>query len=243
MGSRRPWAKILAVVAALVLLVAASMVYAYLVPWHKKNQRISQLRMAGLTEEQAQSFDDDYGKYAKEDWLSSAYNQTVLDFAEAWAGNVQLAEKSLSTFKTFENALSFMGFANVNGYDGLGFLNEYPRFAWDYQLALPFYSANASLFRTVYNCFLRDPQITLNRNALTLDAFRLYQNLNLVNKNLFLPTIHALDNVTIAYKQLGLPEHDKASLWLLANCTQKSGDIVDFSPIVFKSVDGNHVYL
>ncbi|MBS7657433.1 hypothetical protein KEJ33_05870, partial [Candidatus Bathyarchaeota archaeon] len=69
---------ILAVASALLVCMVILFFFAYYVPAQKKNHRLTQLRMAGLTEEQAQSFDDDYGKYAKEDWLSSAYNQTVL---------------------------------------------------------------------------------------------------------------------------------------------------------------------
>lgn len=58
-----------------------------------------------------------------------------------------------------------------------------------------------------------------------------------------MPTVHGLNNVTIANKQLGLPEFDKSMLWRLANCTQKSGDIVDFTPIVFKGVNSSDVYI
>jgi len=204
---------------------------------YEPEQRKAPYKQAGLTDEQASNFIKEYPQQNG--------NSTWVEFAKAWTGNGQLSERTFDTFKNLQDSLSYLYFVNANGYDGLNFLSEYPQFANNYQLALPFYSTNSSLFNIIHNNFLRDPQITLDRNNLTLDALKLYQNLNLVNKNLFLPTIHALNNVTVANKQFGLPEFDKNTLWLLTNCTQKpeGKHLVDFTPIVFRSVDGNDVYI
>jgi hypothetical protein len=43
-------------------------------------------------------------------------------------------------------------------------------------------------------------------------------------------TVQALNNLTLAYYQQGLPRLDKNSVWLLTNATQISKDIVDFEP-------------
>ncbi|MGC8832045.1 MAG: hypothetical protein ACP5PQ_05645, partial [Thermoproteota archaeon] len=58
--------------------------------------------------------------------------------------------------------------------------------------------------------------------------------------------VHSVNNLTIAYKQEGLPRLDKSSIWLLTNATQipnYGSNLVDFEPIVFKSVDGNDFYI
>jgi len=217
----------------------------YYLPFQKGSQRIAQLKRAGLTEEQAISFDDEYSKYAEETFFNSAYNRTVLIFAGHYKVNPAQAEKALSIFKNFEQANDFLFFADNNGYDGLSFLKDYPQLAKDYQVALSFYSVNSSLFRMIYNKFSKDPQVTIDRDSLFLKSLKLYQDLNLADKNLFSPTIHALNNVTIANEQLNLPRLDKNTLWLLANCTQKPEGkyLVDFSPLIFKSVNSSDVYL
>jgi len=144
-----------------------------------------------------------------------------------------------------KDALSYIYFVNNNGYDGLNFLKDYPQFAKDYQIALPVYSTNSTLFKIIYDKFLRDPQITADRNSLFLKALKLYKELNLADKNLFSPTINALNNITIANEQLNLPKLDKNTLWLLVNCTQKPEGkyLVDFSPLIFKSVNSSDVIL
>jgi len=95
----------------------------------------------------------------------------------------------------------------------------------------------------VYDKFLRDPQITIDRSSLFLNALKLYHELNLADKNLFLLTIHALNNVTIANGQLDLPEFDKNALWTLTNATQMSKDIVDFSPLIIRDAIGKRIVI
>jgi len=241
------WKKILT--GGLLTILGLTALGAYLthfyIPQQKKSQRIAQLKKVGLTEKQAISFDDEYSKYAKEDFFNSAYNQTVLDFARHYKLNPIQAERTLTVFKNFKEANNFLSFVDNNGYKGLNFLNEYPQFAKDYQIALPFYSTNSTLFKIIYDKFLRDPQITIDRNSLFLNALNLYKKLNLADKNLFSSTINALNNVTIANEQLNLPRLDKNTLWFLTNCTQKPEGkyLVDFSPLIFKSVNSSDVYL
>lgn len=172
-----------------------------------------------------------YGNTKQIDEFLSKYpnangNSTWVDFFKCWVENSQLAEKCFNVkesgiFNNLKDALSYIYFVNSNGYEGLNFLKDYPQFAKDYQATLPFYSANSILFKIIYDKFLRDPQITIDRNSLFLKSLKLYQELNLADKNLFSPTINALNNVTIANDQLNLPKLDKNTLWLLANCTQK----------------------
>ncbi|MEM2089446.1 MAG: hypothetical protein QXF52_12420, partial [Thermoproteota archaeon] len=125
---------------------------------------------------------------------------------------------------------------------GANFLKDFPQFKDNYRDVLPAYSKNSSLVKAVHDQFSRDGK-ALDKNNLFLEALKKYEELNLIDKNLCLQTVQALNNLTIAYKQLKLPEHSKESIWLLINATQKSKDIVDFEPIVFKSVDNNHAYL
>ena len=196
-----------------------------------------------------------YGNTKQIDEFLSEYpnsngNSTWVDFFKCWIEDSQLAEKCFNAngsgiFDNLKDALSYIYFVYNNGYDGLNFLKDHPQFAKDYQIALPVYSTNSTLFKIISDKFLRDPQITADRNSLFLNALKLYKELNLADKNLFSPTINALNNVTIANEQLNLPKLDKNTLWLLANCTQKQEGkyLVDFSPLIFKSVNSSDVYL
>ena len=146
-------------------------------------------------------------------------NSTWVDFAKEWVKNLALADTAFSAYGNLKDAINLL-------------------------------SINPTLIQTIYNKFLQDPQITLDKNsstfdAMTLDAIRLYQSLNLLNKNLNSPTINTVDNITIANKQFGLPELDKNILWYLTNSTQKSegADLVNFSPTVVKSVNSSDVYI
>ena len=196
-----------------------------------------------------------YGNTKQIDEFLSEYpnangNSTWVDFFKCWVEDSQLAEKCFNAngsgiFDNLKDALSYIYFVYNNGYDGLNFMKDHPQFAKDYQIALPVYSTNSTLFKIISDKFLRDPQITADRNSLFLNALKLYKELNLEDKNLFSPTINALYNVTIANEQLNLPKLDKNTLWLLANCTQKQEGkyLVDFSPLIFKSVNSSDVYL
>jgi len=224
MSPKRPWTKIVTVV--LILLVVSVVMFEFLVPWMKRNQRINQLKEAGLTDEQAAGFDSTYSRYAQDSmwvltFLSSIYNQTVLYFAGCYGNNQSLAREIFNDYDNFGQADNFLS------------------------IAIPFCSINSTFFNIIRNSFLHDPQITIDRNDLTLDALKLYQNLSLIDKNLFLPTIQGLDNITIANKQLGLPLIDNVALWLFANSTQQPEGkyLVNFSPIVFKSVNFSDVSL
>ncbi|MBO3840763.1 MAG: hypothetical protein JTT17_08130 [Candidatus Brockarchaeota archaeon] len=214
---------------------------------------------AGLSVEQADSFIKNYPQQNG--------NSTWVSFAKSWVEDQSLADLTFQTFKDLNKTLEylslsnnkqllssalnaygskareFVNFAESNNYDGVNFLKDLPQFKENYLEVLPAYSKNSTLVKTAYDQFLRDDRVSLDKNHLFLEALKNYGKLNLIDKNLYLQTIQALNNLTIAYKQLKLPEHSKESIWLLTNATQLSKDIVDFSPIVFKSVDGNHVYL
>jgi len=191
-------------------------------------------RDAGLGEEQISSF---LAKYPKQNG-----NSTWVDFAKSWVNDKALAEKSFEAFGNLKDSLDYLYFANNNGFDGLGFLNDFPQFARDYQEVLPAYSANSTLVKTVYDQFQRDPRINLDRNDLFLKGLKEYQDLNLIKKNLMIQTVQALNNLTLAYEQ-GLPRLDKDSVWLLTNATQISKEIVDFEPVIVKDVDGNRIVI
>jgi hypothetical protein len=191
-------------------------------------------RQAGLNDEQVNSFLANYPQQnGNSSWVS---------FAKSWANNRALADESLKTFGNLKDSLEYLYFANSNGFDGLNYLKDFPQFAKNYKEVLPAYSANSSLAKIVYDQFQRDPRISLDRNDLFLKGLKEYQDLNLVDKNLMIQTVHAVNNLTLAYEQ-GLPELDKNSAWLLTNATQKDGNIVDFSPIKFSSVDSSNVYI
>jgi len=102
-------------------------------------------------------------------------NSTWVDFFKCWVEDSQLAEKCFNVkgsgiFDNLKDALSYIYFVNNNGYDGLNFLKDYPQFAKDYQIALPVYSTNSTLFKIISDKFLRDPQITADRNSLFLNV-------------------------------------------------------------------------
>ena len=196
-------------------LIAASSLGAYLYK-HLENQRKEEMKkpykQAGLSDDKIEEF---IAKYPKQNG-----NSTWVDFAKSWANNRALAEESLKTFGSLKDSLDYLYFVNSNGYDGLNFLKDFPQFAKNYTLVLPAYSANSSLVKTVYDQF---------QNELFLKGLKEYQDLNLIKKNLMIQTVHAVNNLTLAYEQ-GLPRLDKDSVWLLTNATQISKDIADFEP-------------
>jgi len=189
---------------------------------------------AGLSDKQANEF---IAKYPEQNG-----NSTWVSFAKSWVSNGALAEESLKIFGSLKDSLDYLYFANSNGYDGLNFLKDFPQFAKNYEEVLPAYSANSTLVKIVYDQFQRDNRINLDRNDLFLKGLKEYQDLNLIKKNLMIQTIHAVNNLTLAYEQ-GLPRLDKDSVWLLTNATQISKDIVDFEPVIVKDVDGNRIVI
>jgi hypothetical protein len=189
---------------------------------------------AGLSDKQANEF---IAKYPEQNG-----NSTWVSFAKAWVNDPSLADKSLKTFGNLKDSLDYMYFVNNNGYDGLNYLENLPKFAEKYKEVLPAYSANSSLVKIVYDQFQRDPRISVDRNDLFLKSLKEYQDLNLIKKNLMIQTVHAVNNLTLAYQQ-GLPRLDKDSAWLLTNATQISKDIVDFEPVIIKDVDGNKIVI
>ncbi|MEM2981208.1 MAG: hypothetical protein QW385_07605 [Thermoproteota archaeon] len=238
-----------------ILIIAASYYFLVYLP----EQARKPYKEAGLTQEQADSFIKSYPQQNG--------NSTWVSFAKSWVEDQSLADLTFQTFKDLNKTLEylslsndkqllssalnaygskaseFVNFAESNGYDGVNFLKDFPQFKENYLEVLPAYSKNSTLVKTAYDQFLRDDRVSLDKNYLFLEALKNYGKLNLIDKNLYLQTVQVLNNLTIAYKQLKLPEHSKESIWLLTNATQLSKDIVDFSPIVFKSVDDNNAYL
>jgi hypothetical protein len=117
--------------------------YVY-IPQQKKAQRIDQLKKAGLSEEQALSFNNRYEKFAQDTWFTSSYNQTVLDFVKYYGLNPTQAEGAFNVFQTFKGANEFLSFATDNGYDGLRFLRDCRKYAGEFSYILPLYSANST---------------------------------------------------------------------------------------------------
>ena len=114
MSPKRPWTKIVTVV--LILLVVSVVMFEFLVPWMKRNQRINQLKEAGLTDEQAAGFDSTYSRYAQDSmwvltFLSSIYNQTVLYFVGYYGNNQSLAREIFNDYDNFGQANNFLSIA------------------------------------------------------------------------------------------------------------------------------------
>jgi len=226
----------------LILLTGGTLGLHYYYNIHLPEQRKAPYKRVGGTDEQIDQF---FSKYPKQNG-----NETWVDFFKAWVEDQLLAEKTFNdegtgAFKGLIHAVSYIYFVNSNGYDGLSFLQECSQFARDYQIVLPIYSKNATFPGIVYNLFMRDPQITTSRYDLALKALQQYQDLDLINKNLCLVSIYGVNNVTIANEQLGLPEFGRNDLWRLTNATQRLEGkyLLNFSPIVFKSVNSSDVYL
>ena len=122
---------------------------------------------------------------------------------------------------------------------------------------LKLYSENSTIFEELYRSISSDPRITIERSELLSFASQLFLDLgytgkvrvlslgtgNYTEEFLSLPTIQAFGNYSIAIYQLNLPKHDRDTLFLLGNATQMDPEIVDFSPIRFRSVDLTDVYL
>ncbi|MBS7654655.1 hypothetical protein KEJ43_06260, partial [Candidatus Bathyarchaeota archaeon] len=226
-----------------ILIIAASYYFLVYLP----EQARKPYKEAGLTQEQADSFIKSYPQQNG--------NSTWVSFAKSWVEDQSLADLTFQTFKDLNKTLEylslsndkqllssalnaygskaseFVNFAESNGYDGVNFLKDFPQFKENYLEVLPAYSKNSTLVKTAYDQFLRDDRVSLDKNYLFLEALKNYGKLNLIDKNLYLQTVQVLNNLTIAYKQLKLPEHSKESIWLLTNATQLSKDIVDFSPM------------
>ncbi len=136
-------------------------------------------RGVGLTDESISQF---FSKYPKQNG-----NSTWIAFGREWGNNPDLAEKALQIFKNFNETLQFIYVLNVNNYDGLNFLNEYPQFAKYYGTILPIYR-NATLVRMRFHT---DPRVkkSLGADALFLEAMKFYYSLHF-NENFSLPPFH-----------------------------------------------------
>jgi len=211
----------------MLILLVAEATGLFLFKQHLEEQARKPYREAGLSEEQVNSF---LAKYPSQNG-----NSTWVDFAKAWVNDKALADESLKTFGNLKDSLEYLCFVNSNGYDGLNYLKDFPQYAKNYKEVLPAYSANSTLVKIVHDQFQRDSRISVDRNELFLKGLKEYQDLNLIKKNLMIQTVHALNNLTLAYER-GLPKLDKNTVWLLTNATQISKDIVDFSPIIFYSL-------
>lgn len=93
------WKKLL--VGGLIGGFIASLAGSYFIPQEKKRQRIDQLKGVGLTDGHALSFDGNYSKYANDGWVSSSYNQTILNFARHYSLNPDLASKLFNIHSNF----------------------------------------------------------------------------------------------------------------------------------------------
>jgi len=141
--------------------------------------------------------------------VDSFYNQTVLDFGRVYNIDPSLAEHDLQVSGSFGRMPTL----------SLG-------------------KTNSSLLAEIHRNSLQDPRKNTDANTQTEQTAELCLDLNLAGKSLGTPTVHGLGNLSISYRS-GLPRFDRIDLWRLTNATQLSGDIVDFSPIILKDVDGN----
>jgi hypothetical protein len=183
-------------------------------------------RQAGLNDEQVNSF---LAKYPQQNG-----NSSWVSFAKAWANNQALADESFKTFKSLGDALSYLFFVNSNSYDGLGFLEEFPQFAKNYQTVLPAYSANSSLVKAVYDQFQRDPRISLDRNSLFLKGLKEYQDFELIDNNLTLSAIKALNNLTLYYVSLGKDMKENFNISDISNTIA----LINKDPIIYLGLSG-----
>jgi hypothetical protein len=95
------------------------------------------------------------------------------------------------------------------------------------------------IYDGMYKAAMSDRQITIDRNGVLSDTAQSMLDFGLVGKHPTIDTLHGLGNMTVAYKQLGLPALGRDATWLLTNATQKSGDIFDPTPIVLKGVNSS----
>ncbi|MEM2375350.1 MAG: hypothetical protein QXH19_03630, partial [Candidatus Bathyarchaeia archaeon] len=173
--------------AALGLIGLAATLGAYyslvLLPQQKKAQRIEQLKKIGLTEEQALSFDNLFSKYANEDWFSSTYNKTIVDFASFYGKNQELAEKTFNMFRDFKISNNFLASA-IDKPHAISFLEKYQSLikTSNFEYPLELYSKNSTIFEELYRNISLDQQITMNRNELISLTSKLFLDLGYTGK-------------------------------------------------------------
>jgi len=101
------------------------------------------------------------------------------------------------------------------------------------------------IYDGMYKAAMSDRQITIDRNGVLSDTAQSMLDLGIVSKHPTMDTLHGLGNLTVAYKQLGLPVLGRDATWLFTNATQTSPhtfsktnpDIFDPTPIVLKGVN------
>ncbi|QOJ79020.1 hypothetical protein IG193_00700 [Infirmifilum lucidum] len=212
-----------------------------------------QLLKIGFSKEEANQFNSLFSNYAQQE-----YNQTHLDFAKHYQKNKDLSIAVFNITENFRDSNSVLN-KTIDKPNALEFVQKYPPLIknLNFENSLSLYSRNSTVFNELYRNVLNDPRVTMDRGKLTELASKLFLDLgygdkvkvldpssgNYKEEHLKKSTIQALGNYSVAIYQSGLPKHDRNSLFLLGNATQINTDIVDFSPIVFKSVDGKHFYL
>ncbi|ADI31263.1 hypothetical protein [Staphylothermus hellenicus] len=121
---------------------------------------------------------------------------------------------------------------------------------------LKLYSKNSTIFSMLYQSVSQDPQLSkyscLEKDELISSASQLFLDLGYTGKVKVLipgtnnyreefltkPTIQAFGNYSVAIDSLGLPKHNKSTLFLLGNATQINPAIVDFEPVIVKDMNG-----
>ena len=198
----------------LLALMLTTLFGAYQIPQMKRNQRIEQLkREARLSEEQALSFDNKYGKFAQDNWFTSSYNQTIVDFGRYYGLNSTQADEAFNVFQSFKRANEFLSFVTNNGYDGLRFLRDCRKYVGEFSYILPVYSMNSTLSKIVLDQIERDYRVK-DKVSLIRGVFPLY--LELGREVQSLSQIYTLNNATSYFKSSEILKKEIGSEILLA---------------------------
>ena len=192
-------------------------------------------KVEGSTEEKINEFFRAHPDYVGKD--------KSVDFFRYWLENPELADKTDGAFANLSQNLFFLNYTKSNGYNGLGFLNEYPRLAGQYQTILPPYSANSTFVNLLYRENMQDSRLGSNSTTNFLNTLRNANSLGVTDLQR-IDSAWLLDNAT-AYGVKSLEGLGKAINFSENNdeislnfdnvlCHSALADAGHFVPYIFK---------
>jgi len=180
------------------------------------------------------------------------FNPTLLG-GEIWNNLLMELEPETTAKKSPGKKLAYAGIIalliGAGAYGAYRMMNDTPRNRFIDSAKAKGATADEAgrIYDGMYKAAMSDRQITIDRNGVLSDTAQSMLDLGIVSKHPTMDTLHGLGNMTVAYKQLGLPALGRDATWLLTNATQTSPhtfsktnpDIFDPTPFVSKSMNAD----